>query len=40
MNRGLIQQVDTPQGLYKDPVESVRRTVHRIAADEPRSPPE
>ena len=34
---GLLQQFDTPQNLFHHPVESVRRRVHRLAGDEPRS---
>ena len=33
---GLLQQVDTPQNLFHQPGEPVRRRVHRLAVDEPR----
>ncbi len=36
---GLLQQVDTPQKLFRHPDEPVRRGVHRLAVDEPRSTP-
>ena len=36
MRDGLLQQVDTPQKLYRQPREPVRRGVHRLAVDEPR----
>ena len=36
MRDGTIQQVDTPQTLYREPVEPLRRRVHRLAVDEPR----
>ena len=35
MSLGVLQQVDTPQRLYDDPGEPVRRRLHRHAADEP-----
>ena len=35
MRDGRIQQVDTPQGLYRFPREPVRRGVHRLARHEP-----
>ena len=36
MRDGRIQQVDTPQTLYRRPGEPLRRRVHRLARDEPR----
>ena len=33
---GLLQQVDTPLGLYDSPEERVRRRLHRLTGDEPR----
>ena len=37
MNFGVLQQVGSPEELYRDPSESVRRRLHRIAGDEPRA---
>ena len=34
MRDGRLQQVDTPQRLYDAPVESLRRELRRLAADE------
>ncbi len=36
MRDGRILQVDTPQLLYAEPVEPLRRGLHRLAGDEPR----
>ena len=36
MRDGYLQQVDTPQNLYRNPVEPLRRRLHRLAVDEPR----
>ena len=36
MRDGTVQQVDTPQVLYREPREPLRRRVHRLAVDEPR----
>ena len=35
MSQGVLQQVDTPQRLYDQPGEPLRRGLHRHAADEP-----
>ena len=35
MNAGHLQQVDTPQVLYDNPRERVRRRLHRLAVDQP-----
>ena len=35
MSQGVLQQVDTPQRLYDQPGEPLRRRLHRHAADEP-----
>ena len=35
MRDGRLEQVDTPQRLYEQPVEHVRRGLHRLARDEP-----
>ena len=32
---GYLQQVGTPQNLYDQPSERVRRRLHRVAVDEP-----
>ena len=36
MRDGRLEQVDTPQRLYEQPGEPVRRRLHRLAGDEPR----
>ena len=36
MRDGYVQQVDTPQTLYRQPGEPLRRGLHRLAVDEPR----
>ena len=36
MREGELQQLDAPQELYREPVEPLRRRVHRLAGDEPR----
>ena len=36
MRGGVLQQVDTPQALYEQPRQPVRRRLHRLARDEPR----
>ena len=36
MNDGRLQQVDTPQVLYDQPGQRVRRRLHRLAVDQPR----
>ena len=35
MRDGRLEQVDTPQRLYEQPGEHVRRGLHRLAGDEP-----
>ena len=35
MRKGVLQQVDTPQTLYDQPGQPVRRRVHRVAGHEP-----
>ena len=35
MNAGHLQQVDTPQVLYDQPGQRVRRRLHRLAVDQP-----
>ena len=37
MSLGVLQQVGSPQELYERPSERLRRRVHRLAGDEPRS---
>ena len=37
MNVGVLQQVGTPEELYTNPRNVVRRGVHRLAGDEPRA---
>ena len=36
MNAGRLQQVDTPQVLYDQPSQRVRRRLHRLSLDQPR----
>ena len=36
MRKGELQQLDTPQSLYRDARQPLRRRVHRLARDEPR----
>ena len=35
MDKGAIQQVGTPDEIYSDPGQHLRRRLHRLAADEP-----